>query len=553
MIFVYKNAILLKGLHFFWICDIMVMVQFFRPAVPTCFDLKLQSKDFKKMEEIMKKRSLFALIMVFVLCLSMVMTGCQDDAKTEKPDTETTTAPEEVLTMDLALTNTANALSVSDAGVGALKDLNQKKTVTVAIDQMFTNVLKMDLANSAFYDELSIASEGDGINPDIKVNLYSNGTDIALVSPDLLGSEEAMGCTVESLVTSLMAAAFAGEGSAAALGGLSQYAEVLGDIVNDTELAENMLKDLQKTLEGVTASESKGTVSVDGKDVEAVIFTYTMDKETLLDMVDIYLKYTAENYQKMLDAMVEAGLISAEEAAEEGNIYEEMRNEMDAEMEGINVDTTLDIAVNPDNRCIMRMDISCKLAEDEENIDLAMELVLGENPAESDQIALNITASENDETIMSLKSVLSHTTTGSVDIYSVLLSADVEGEIATMNFTATYNNDNHDYELALTLDEERYAMTGKLENTADKLYFTVDQLEAEGETLPLGLSLTVENTPDCEIPAVPEYTDISSMIDMGALLGSSDYAEEEYYEDYEDYENWEEDYVSPEEEAVLVP
>ncbi len=486
----------------------------------------------------MKKHSILAFLMVFVLCLTMVMTGCQ------------ATKDEEPLTLELAANNTAEALCDFDSSVAVLENMDEKKTVTVSIEDLFTNVLKMDLSNKAFYDELNLTIEGQTAN----LNLYCNGTDLAVTAPEILGSDQALGVNLKTLVTDLKNStlweSLDGDGEVSSVWALvmevmDQYETIAEDLTIDEEA---LCEDLSKALEGMESSQEEGTATIYGETVDAVIFTYIMDEADIQAVLDVILEYSEESYDKAIDAMVNTGLVLREDIEAQGNIYAEAREELDAAFETVELDGTLKISVNPENRCIMSVDAACTGTAEDSSAECTMALVFGKDPANTDKITLTLAANSDEGDTIGLEAVLSNTTEGTVDTTAFTVEVSEGDESETLAITCIYDSDSHNYELALDVAEEHYAAYGLLENTDSKLTFTIDELEASGSTQTLGLTITVESTPDCEIPEVPEYVNILTDIDLSSMLfGYTEdevYAEDEaYWEDESwDDETWDEEY-----------
>lgn len=458
----------------------------------------------------MKKHSILAFLLVFVMCLSMVMTGCGDSTESKKKE----------ITLDQAADNTLNALFDSDCSIGAFEDMSEKKVVTISMDNLFTNVLNMDLANLSFYDDLTVTAEGQTVN----LNLYCDGSDLAITAPELLG-EQALGINfstlAEDLETSGLLAALESEMGmtmSELMDILTQY-EDLTSSMNPDETMNGLFSNLTDVAKDLEETKEEGTVTVYDEEVDAIIFTYTIEKEDITKLMDALLDSVGEVYSQMADGMVSASLVPAD--AIESVDFAELQTQLNAAMEQIEIGGTVSMAVNPENGCIMRIDAPFSATSDSGKLDLTMELVLGKNPAETDKINLNISGvnSEGSELVMTM--ALNSTTSGSVDTTAFDFSFDIDGETGALNFTSTYNNDSNDYDLSLTVDGEKVlGAKGQMESTDSKFSIRIDEVYGDGETVPLALSLSVENDPNCEIPAVPEYTNILTEMDLAGLLGS---------------------------------
>lgn len=491
----------------------------------------------------MKKYSVIALLLVFALCLTMGMTGCQkDEAKTNE-----NAAPVEELTLELAANNTVNALCSDECPVSVLENMDEKKVITIALDQeegQLENVLNLDLPNKSFYDELSLTIDGQTVD----ANVYCDGKALAVTAPALLGSDQALGINFETLITDLENSTLMDALDASEVGmilnSLEEYQGMLeGMTATANELAEKFVKDLTTLLEDKVPTKSEGSVTVYDETVEAVNFTYVIEKDLIKQALDVYMDYCADYIEQMYAPMVESGVITNEDLEFMTSDIEDVTAELDAAFEKMDMECTVTVAVNPENRCIMRIDYDVSVTYEEETVDGTVAFILGKNPAESNLYTMNMNLNAPDDSALILNATLSSTTEGAVDTTTLNFDADVDGEAIKAILTCTYNNDSKEYKLAAEAEGETYAVTGKLENTDDKFFLSIDKLEAPDEALELGLAITIENDPDCQIPAVPAYTNVLTDMDLGALLGASEEYEEypdyEEWEDYEDLEDWE--------------
>lgn len=490
----------------------------------------------------MKKYSLIALLLVFAMCLSLGMTGCQkDDAATTDP--AETTVPVQELTLELAADNTVKALSSDDLSAGVFENMDEKKVITIALDHeegQLQNVLNLDLPSKSFYDELSLTVDGQTVN----ANVYCDGKALAVTAPELLGADQALGVNFETLITDLENSTLMDALTASEFGmvleSLESYQDMLDGVTSTNELEEKLIQDLTVLLEDETPTKSDGTVTVYDETVNAVNFTYVIEKDLVKQVLDIYLDFYSEYMKQVYAPMVESGVMTQEDLDAMIPDLEALQAEIDAVFEAMELDCTAVISVNPENQCIMRFDFNVSVTYEEETVVGTVAFILGKNPAESDLFTMDVNLKAPEDSTLNLKATLANTTEGAVDAIKLNVDVDIDGEKNNASLTCSYNNDTKEYKLTAEVDEEALAVTGKLESTDSKLLFTVDQLEAADETIQIGLTITVENNPNCQIPAVPAYTNVLTDMDLAALLGldADSYLDEEYTEDWEDYEEW---------------
>ena len=137
-----------------------------------------------------KKLSVFARLMILVMCLALVFCGCKksedapgaDDAK-DKANSAVGDAFDKTLG------------GLLGGGNGVIDDVLACGKVTVSVGSQFENVLYIDSNAGTFADMLKINADGQNVT----VNLYSNNGEIAVQVPSVLG-DQAYGLNVNTLI-----------------------------------------------------------------------------------------------------------------------------------------------------------------------------------------------------------------------------------------------------------------------------------------------------------------------------------------------------------------
>ena len=487
----------------------------------------------------MKKRSLLAIFMVVVLCFSMMLAGCKEEEKSSKKKSDSVTETVEKLTAGTAMSNTLDALCTMDHAVPVLEDMSEKKVITASVDGLISNVLNLDAKNLAFYDELSVTVEGETVTG----HIYCDGTELAVTSTDLFGPGVAVGINFSTLLEDLETSGLLdllesemGAELADLEEALTQYAASAEEMNATTE---KVVAALEEFTQGIEYTEAEGTANVYGAQVGAVIYTYTMDKDDYKKLMDLFLDLAEESYRAEIGKMIAQGYMTADEA-EDMNLFAEARDEMNAAWDDVDMSGVLKLYANPDNGCLMLIECTFIGTVEGETMDANMTLTLGEDPATSEKYVLAMDMNLDDTEILTMELALTSTTNGSVDTTTLDFDATVEGEeMDLLNFTATYDNSTSAYELAVEADGEKIAARGYMESTDDYFSITVDSLEADGETLELGFSLSIENDPNCEIPSVPEYANVLTDLGLADLLEERLYS----YDDSDDYYDYDDIYT----------
>ena len=172
------------------------------------------------------------------------------------------------------------------------------------------------------------------------------------------------------------------------------------------------------------------------------------------------------------------------------------------------LEASLAMNFNPASGALMSINGSFAGTIDGIEDGLYLNLILGENPAESDLYSFSILDSRND----GFSVTLGHEVVDTKTTFTLTASNVISGEADAMFVgTASYDTASSKYSVSLTADGATYAVNGTCKVTDETFEFTVDTLNADGEEMALNLKLLAESISASEIPNAPKYTNLLKM------------------------------------------
>jgi len=511
----------------------------------------------------MKKHSVLVTLLIMLMCVSLVFTGCQkagDDG--EKGENTTTNAtgttggennkPEDNgpqfddpndQVVD-AIDKTMSAL-VEAEGVGfVLADAINGGKITVEAAGMIENVLYVNVGDGNFVDILTV----DMGSEKAEFGAYLQDSKLAVSVPMLFGDEvygidfnTLMDDLKDSKIWEMMGTSYdefkdmAGVNLDAALDVLEKYM----DAMPDGQAVIDCLKDVDVTRE-------EGTVTINGESVKAVNVKYHVTSEDVLALLNAYMDEMEKSMDAMKDAFAEVLTdVDLDELMAEMD-FDTLRQEMNDAFDSVDLEGDLVISIDPETQYIMSvsMDIAGTVDGEEGKID--MDLVLGVDPTNTDKITFSIFGdADGERSGFTMEAV--RTINGSVEKVTVTINEvwdDETDTLATMEMS--YDSSNGAYKCAMIDEYETITIEGVYKVTADKFEISVDSItnayDDEEYTEELGLRLVVEKINKSDIPEMPamknilkltedEWTELIGMFE--GMFGGVAEPDDGYYGDYE--------------------
>ena len=487
------------------------------------------------------KKSLFARLLIVILCLSLVLCGCKKsdgESKGEKggennaaslPDT-----PEEI-----AATSLGRTLSAIFGGEGDLGILNGEPDcckLTVSVAEYVENVMYIDANKLNIVDELSLNMDG----VEIDAAIYLDKTDLVVALPGLV--DGAYGVNLKTLAKDL-------ENSEL----LAMLGIDIDDLKNELGIAMDEMAELMEQMDSYTdgmeeALESalsnidktvvEGTATVDDQEVDAIIVTYSLDTEGLLNMIEELGAGVADYLEKLSSTMgedMEVGDISGE--------LDAMMGELESTLADADLNAELVVNINAETGYIMTVEGEFKGTVEGENGGVTLDIDFGVNAAESDKYTLNIGTISDDEEMDVLQIILNRDITDAEVNYELSLkAAGVEVGSAALN----YDKKSGAYELSLEADGAQFSANGIYKLTAKSLELSVDSINVDGDKTDINVKILLEQISANRIPKTPNYKNILKLSQEEFVKLANELSEklnQFYYEESEptfDYEDWSE-------------
>lgn len=471
------------------------------------------------------KKSIFAKILILVMCLSLLLCACgKDDSGSKNDPTDAPTSaptnpadptdgpedPENPGDDDASgLSGILGTIFGDDVTQDDLLAALECGKVTITVGDMITNVMYVDVANLKFVDELTMNVEGTEVN----AQLYVNQNDLVVALPEML--PDAYGISFDTLMTDLPTSAIWGLMGTTYEDFMAELATYFDEILNTVNSLEGMFSDAEETmeslmvalseaLENVEQTSGNGQATIYGETVDAWIVSYKVDNEAMEQIVNIMLDWCTENAESIVQLMdqedlTEQNIIDAisDAKAEVGTLFDT------SELEAV-----LSMNYHPDTEALMSIDGSFSGTIDGDEGGYYLNLTLGVDPAESDLYSFSLLDSYNDGYAVTLGRKVENTkTTYTITAYGVTSGESTEMMVAS----ASYDTASHAYQLTLDADGESYAVNGTCKVTDEIFEFTLDTLSANGEITQVNLKVAVEGISSSEIPDAPTYKNILQM------------------------------------------
>ena len=344
------------------------------------------------------KKSIFAKILILVLCLSLVLCGCgkdtpaNDDDPTKAPTSGQSTDPTKGPNSDPSDPSTPG----DDPLSGLLGNMEYSK-VTLTVGDMLTNVMYVDAANLKFVDQLKLNIEGTEVN----AQLYLNQHELVVALPDFVS--DAYGINFDTLATDLPSSAIWGMMGTSYDDFMDQLNERLGGVLDTMENLEVMFSGadkcleslaaaLEKALENVEQTTTTGKVDIYGKNVDAEIVKYSVDSAAMEKIVNTLIGWCEENAND-LSGLLGEDILTSKDITDAMN---EAKTAVSSFFDNADLEASLAMNFNPASGALMSINGSFAGTIDGIEDGLYLNLILGENPAESDLYSFSILDSRND-------------------------------------------------------------------------------------------------------------------------------------------------------------
>ena len=501
------------------------------------------------------KKSLFAKILILVLCLSLVLCGCGKDtpatdddpteapttsqsgdptAPTDKPDPEKPEDPKDPETPGTPGTPDQGGSSLGDIledifgdniGGDDLENAIEAGKVTITVGDMMTNVLYVDMMNLKLVDQLTLNIEGNELN----AALYANEHDLVVALPELL--DDNYGVSFDTLAQDLPTSAIwtmmgitYEDFMAQLAAGLDEMLQSMEGVIGSMEDLESMFSEMDQYLESLTValtealanveqSTTTGQANIYGQYVDAEIISYSVDSAAMNQIVNILLDWCNENADG-LASLLEDDVLTGQAIKD---AITEAKSEVADFFDAADLEASLKINFNAETGYLMSIDGSFDGTVDGEYGGFFLNLTLGEDLTQSNLYSFKLYDHNNDGVSVTFGyETVAATTT--CTLTASTLTAGIADDV--MVLSVSYNTDNYKYQINLDVDGSSYRVNGICKVTEDTFEFSIDTLNNDGEIIELNFRLVAETISAGEIPNAPSYTNLLKMseVELTSLL-----------------------------------
>lgn len=464
----------------------------------------------------MKKHTVFAKVLIVLLCIAMLFSGCKGkDSGSDNPESNKPTTPGEILedTLDKTL---GGAPSILEEALKCGK-------ITVKYQDSVENVLYLDADGSRIVDQLMLKMDSEEYN----LNIFGSEDSLAVSAPEILG-DVAYGIVFSTLENDLQNSPLwemAGIDyeevlSQAGLGDLD-----ISDVLDMTGRAMEIMMGFEDAMDDAMAkiesSSSEGTVSINGKDVEATIVTYKVTDDMVSEMSDILIDWAEDAINDVIaDVKETLNNEQVNDALEELEIpFDELRNQIEEMFGDIDFTLNVNVNVNAESDYLMSVnaDVVIKYVGDNEEdageeVSAFCNIVLGEDPSNSNKYTFEVGATNPDGETVGAKAEISRDITDAEAKYALSLKVSEggeENEVFTGNLT--YNKENNKFTASAEVDGNELKVTGSYKLTDDVLMLGLDKITVDGDTMDIGVEVSIESINSSEIPNTPDVKNLLTM------------------------------------------
>lgn len=470
----------------------------------------------------MNKRSLFAKLLIMLLCFALLFSGCKksdDGGKDEGGEPTTPKAADQQLSY--SADKTLGALLSNGMASSVFQNAEKMGKVTVEYRDVFTNELYIDSANKYIADFLEVNADGEEVKGEV---YYQNGA-LAVLIPELLG-DDALGLDFNTLQTDLENSDLWGllgvnyEDLLKAYDiDMDRLTSTVVDTLDSLGSLENVVSEAAKDV-SITSENKK--VTVNGEEVDAIVVTVKLTSADVEKMLLAYYDWLEEIYGQMMKDLDDSiGNVDLEDmlAVDLESMFDEYQDDIKDTFS--EVDLTLDcvVNINAQTEYMMTLDLDVAGTVDGEEGAVRVDLNLGKDPSTSNKYTLALIGESDGEVLGRYDLELSKTSNGSTNETSLVVTstevvdgADKDQVEELFNATISYNEDDSKYSLSVSADGDTVTFEGVYKYTDKVFELSIDKVIAEGAadiSEISGLVIRVEALD--QVPQMPAYQNILQM------------------------------------------
>lgn len=492
-----------------------------------------------------KKLSVFARLMILVMCLALVFCGCKksEEGPATNPKDEANSAVGDALDKTLG--------GLLGGGSSVVEDVLACGKITVSVGSMGENILYIDSNAGTFADILKINADGQ----EVTVNLYGNNGEIAVQVPSVLG-DVAYGLNLNTLMEDLK------NSPIWAMTGMS-FEDLESQLGIDFEAILDTYAGMFETMAGsadvimdkifahVDVKTTAGKVTINGTEVDATIITYTFDENDVKNIIFELIDWAESTIRKMATELTEnLGSMMGESVNVDALMsqmdMDAIKKEVSDALAGKDMNFTLAMNINASSG--MLMSVNAEMAATINGVDgkIYADLILGADPANSDKYTLDIGGCKADG---SEKGGFLVTLERDLDQAVQVTTLKVEQYMGTqsrvlLNGSLTYDTTNSKFVLAGNAGGSELRVDGMYKETETSLEFGIDSVTTGGNTVAVDLLVKFETINGSDVPKMPSYKnplkmDMTELMELLQGLGFGAEKEEGNFDNSIYDESWE--------------
>lgn len=462
-----------------------------------------------------KKYSFLAKLLVMILCLALVFSGCggaSDDSGSEdetKPKT-----PEAQLSY--SADKTFGSIFNTDPVVALFEDAMTKGKITIEAMGVLENVLYIDSANGYFADLLNADIEGE----EIELSLYLDDTALAVVFPMLLG-DEAYGVDLDTLEQDLPNSAIWDLLGVSYEDLLAQSDMDLGELTDSVvELLDSigtLEKAVKEAAKDVKIESTEGKATIYGEEVDATVITVELTSNDVKKMLDAYMDWLDAELNGTFAEAVGSFLDGADLDSE----LDSMRDEIDDAFDEMDLTLKATVNIDPKTEYMMSLGVDLFGTVDGEEGYVDLDLILGKDPVSSDKYTFTMGAVADGEETGKLEAVLTRDLGETVSVTELSVTFTEDGQTdEVFSGKLEYNKESYAYELSLEADGGEVSVNGEFRLTDDVFDLYIDSVSSDGYEQTVDVRVCIESISAGEMPKMPRYKNLVTMSadELTALL-----------------------------------
>lgn len=459
----------------------------------------------------MKKTSLFATLIALVLCMAMVLTGCNGTGMSAK---EVSKDPQKQVTESMQKTMDTIGFEIGDVLAKAM----EKGEITIELGEDIKNTLYTNAEKKQYANHLFIKDQDSG--QEVEMDFFYKDKEVAIMAPAFFG-EGAYGVNLnnfkkdlkDSILLDMMETdydTFMDENEEA----FDQLMELLDELGKSENKSLLELKaEIDKVMKKVQISVADGEIEIDGAKVKVVNVTYAMTTDHIRELVEVFFDWYGNQMKEFEEMFASEDTDMSDMIEIETDIdIEEMREELEEALEEIEGTCNIVFSINVENEYVSMIKVDMDGEVDEEKASIDMTFTLGADPSKSNKksIVVEMTNPDGEKAELSFVYEIIKNEGNKQEIEITLETKGLD-EDSKMEINIEYDKNSKEFKLTAEADDSELEIEGEYERTDKMLSIEIESVSVDGEEEKVGLKFVAKVTDGKSMPDMPEYTNLLKM------------------------------------------